>query len=71
MLAAIRQEAREPVTDQGALSSTGSSVSDTLDMTESPRSLTPESNVESEASPSRRKILNLSELWTEQSEKVP
>ena len=70
MLTAMRQEARESATDQGALSSTVSSLSDTLDMTESPRSLTLESSVESEDSPSRKKILNLSELWTEQSEKV-
>lgn len=71
MLTAMRQEARESATDQQALSSTVSSLSDTLDMTDSPRSLTLESSVESEDNLSRKTILNLSELWTEQSEKVP
>lgn len=70
MLTAMRQEARESATDQQALSSTVSSLSDTLDMTDSPRSLTLESSVESEDNLSRKTILNLSELWTEQSEKA-
>ena len=73
MPSAMSQGADESAADQEMLSSTASSRPDSLDSaaeTEIPRSLTPDSSVESENSPSRRTILNLSGLWTEQSEKV-
>ena len=64
------------VADVAAVSSTATSPSDTLNTgeaeseTDMPRSLTPDSSVENEDSPNRKDILSLSELWTEQSEKV-
>ena len=66
----------ESTADQGAHSSTASSLSASFDMAESgrvietPRSLTPESSDENEDSPSPRKSFALSAVWTEQSEKV-
>lgn len=74
MPTATGQSVDESTADQGALSSTASSLSDRLDTaeaeTETPRSLTPESSVEGEDSPSRKKILSLSGLWTQRNEKV-
>ncbi len=68
------QRVDESTLDQEFLSSTASSPSSRLDRGEEetgmPRSLTPESSVESEKSPSRQKMPSLSSLWTEQSEKV-
>ena len=66
----------EPTADLGTISSTASSPSTMLVMAEAgteietPRSLTPESSVENQDSPSHDKILDLTALWTEQSEKV-
>lgn len=71
--------ATTPRTDEltvyhGLLSSTASSLSDILDIaeaeTETPRSIKPKSSVESEDSPSHKKILILFRLWTERSQKV-
>ena len=66
----------EPTADQGTISSFASSPSTMLVMAEAeteidtPRSLTPESSVENQDSPSHDKIPDLTALWTEQSEKV-
>lgn len=71
---ATGQSGHEFATDQAPLSSTASSPSDKLGTaeaeTESPGSLTPESSVASEDGRSRQKLLSLSGLWTEQSEKA-
>ncbi len=70
----MSQGVDESALDQELLSSTASSLSSRLDTGEAdtgiPRSLTPESSVEGEKSPSREKMTSLSGLWTEQSEKV-
>ena len=72
--AAMGQPAEEPTAEQGALSPSASSLSDTYDTadagTETPRSLTPGSSVANEDDPSRKYILSLSGLWTEHSERV-
>ena len=66
----------EPTADQATISSTASSPSIKLVMAEAateietPRSLTPESSVENQDSPSHDKISDLTALWTEQSEKA-
>ena len=65
----------ESAPDQGPFSSTASSPSNRLNTPEAEteiemRSLTPESSVGNEDRPSSEKILSLSALWTEQSEKV-
>ena len=76
ILAAMHQGTDEPTADQGMISSTASSPSTMLVMAEAgteietPRSLTPESSVENQDSPSHVKISDLTALWTEQSEKV-
>lgn len=70
----IGQGVDEIVPDQGTLSSTASSFSQRLDTAEvkaeMPRSLTPESSVENDDSPSLEKFQSLSALWREESEKV-
>ena len=67
----MSQGVDEAAIDQESLSSTAFSPSSRVDTeeseTEMPRSLTPESSVENEKSPTRP---SLSGLWTEQSEKV-
>ena len=66
----------EPTADQGTILSTASSASDKIVMAESgteietPRSLTPESSVENQDSPSHDKVPGLTALWTEPNEKV-
>ena len=66
----------ESTPNQGTSSFTASSPSNTVDTAkaeteiETPRSLTPLSSGEEGDSPSRKKALGLSELWTDQSEKV-
>ena len=70
----VGQDMDESVAGQGSLSSTASSTSRSLDALnigiESPRPLTPESSVGSEDDPMDKKALDLSGLWTGQSEKV-
>ena len=60
--------------DQATPSSTASCLSDELDTaeaeTETPRSFTPDSSVDNGEGPGRNKLLSLSGLWTEKSEKV-
>lgn len=73
MAATLVQRAHHPAMDEEMRSSTATSPSDRLDTTEAEtetlRSLTPGSNVESDDGHSRN-ILSLCGLWTEQSEKV-
>ena len=70
----LGQGVDEPATDQEMRSSPTSSLSDRLDTTEAEtetlRSLTPGSSVESDQGPSRNNIIGLPRSWTEQSEKV-
>lgn len=76
MPTAMVQRTDDPIAHQETRSSTASSLSGRLDAAEAgtetrtPRSLTPDSTVESEGSPGCKKIPSSSELWTEQSEKV-
>ena len=74
MATTLGQGADQPATHQGMRSSTASSLSDRLDTTEAEtetlRSLTPGSSVESDNGHSRNNILSLPSLWTGQSEKV-
>ena len=71
---AMAQEEDGTASGQGTFSSTASSPSDGPDTaveTVTPRSMTPDSSVESEEISSRKKIRkDLSALWTEQTEKV-
>ena len=73
MATTLGQRAHQPATDEGMRSSTASSLSERLDTTEAEtetlRSLTPGSSVESDDGHSRN-ILSLCSSWTEQSEKV-
>ena len=73
MATTLGQRAHQPATDEGMRSSTASSPSDRLDTTEAEtetlRSLTPGSSVESDDGHSRN-ILSFCSSWTEQSEKV-
>lgn len=68
--------ADEPAADVATVSSTATSQADTFNVgeaeseTDMPRSLTPDSSVEDDDSPSRKRILGLSGLWTDQSEKA-
>ncbi|CAD6573480.1 MAG: geranylgeranyl pyrophosphate synthetase [Alectoria sarmentosa] len=76
MPTAMGQRTEGPIVHQETRSSTASSLSGRLDAAEAgtetrtPRSLTPDSTVESEGSPGCKKIPSSSELWTEQSEKA-
>ena len=73
MATTLGQRAHQPAMDEGMRSSTATSPSDRLDTTEAEtetlRSLTPGSSVESDDGHSRN-ILSLCGLWTEESEKV-
>lgn len=73
MATTLGQRAHQPATNEGMRSSTASSPSDRLDTTEAEtetlRSLTPGSSVESDDDYSRN-ILSLCRSWTVQSEKV-
>ena len=76
ILVAMDQANDEPTTDLATIESTASSPSTKLVMAEAgteietPRSLTPESSVENQDSPSHDKVSDLTALWTEQCEKV-
>ena len=73
MATTLGQRVHQPATDEGMSSSTASSPFDRLDTTEDEtetlRSMTPGSSVESGDGHSRN-ILSLCSSWTEQSEKV-